>query len=760
MNRLGLRLALAGGRGAALGLGLTATAVAIGTAILLFALSFLPALADRESRMAWYESLPYAAETGTRVLSMPDRVDGRLLVRVHVAADPAPAATAPVPPGIPALPGPGEAYVSPALAALMADLPSDQLTDRIGTVIGEIGPSAVPAPDALVAVIGTTPEDLAAIGAGPVSAFATEVPPPDLDPIGLLILVIAAIGALAPVAVFVSTATRMSAQRRELRLAALRLVGATPTQVARLAAVEALLATILGALGGIVLFVLVRPLIARIPLDDATWWPEAIVPPLVPAIGLLIAVQAAGVAGALISMRRLTVTPLGVQRRTVPPRPTVTRLVPLGVSIVGLLGTAFAFRSSGELWMAVVVGLCFAGVIGGIALAGPWLTALTGRALHRVSRGASGLLAARRIDDDPRGSFGAIAGVIMAVFVASAFFTFTSYVEGEMGRDTDPLLQPDGVVAYLGSSANGGHAAVEALSATPGVRRVLAIREIGLVQAEGIVAGGWLASCAEVVEVLALEGASCPASGVSTASGFEGITGESTVVPEIGDPTGTEPPMLPIRFDAGDAVPLMADEGDMAGFLPPLLIDPSALDDPSAAEAFPVSRIQVLTDGSPGAGERVRTTIVRSAPAALIRLEAERLAQNAQFEEIGRIVAIGLVGTLALAGCSLAVAVVTSTLERRRQFAFLRSAGMATSSLRSTLLLQAGVPLTGVAIASAILGVITGMALLWLAGDVLSTPDESLVLVLGASLLVAMGIVALTLPPLERMTRPTSVRSE
>ena len=760
MNRLGLRLALAGGRGAVIGLGLTATAVAVGTAILLFALSLLPAIADRDARMAWYESLPYAADTGTRVLSMQDRFDGQLLVRVHVAADPAPGETAPVPPGIPALPAPGDAYVSPGLAALMAERPAAELADRIGTVVGEIGPEAVPAPDALVAVIGTTPESLAAIGAGPVSAFATEVPPPDLEPIGLLIVVIAAIGAMAPVVVFVSTATRMSAQRRELRLAALRLVGATPPQIARLAAVEALIATLIGAAAGVVLFLLVRPLIARIPLDDATWWPESIVPPLVPAIGLLIAVQVAGVAGALVSMRRLTVTPLGVQRRSVPPRPTIGRLVPLAAAIVALLATAFLFRSSGELWMALLVGLSFAGVIGGIAAAGPWLTALTGRTLHRVSRGAAGLLAARRIDDDPRSSFGAIAGVIMAVFIASAFFTFSAYIQDASGRDTDPLLQPDAVVAYLGSSANGGRAAEEALESTPGVTAVLPIREVGLVQGDGIVGSAWLASCADVVEVLALDGASCPSSGFSTASGFEGISGDYTLVPEIGDPTGADVPSAPIRIAPGATTPLMTDEGDKAGFLPALLIDPSVLDDPAAAEVFPVTRIQVLTDGSPGAGERVRTAIVRDAPAAFIRLEDERLAQDAQFEEIGRIVTIGLIGTLALAGCSLAIAVITSTLERRRQFAFLRSAGMPVSSLRSTLLLQAGVPLVAVAIASAILGVVVGMAVLFLASDIVAAPDETLVVTLGASLAVAMGIVALTLPPLERMTRPTSVRSE
>ena len=95
-----------------------------------------------------------------------------------------------------------------------------------------------------------------------------------------------------------------------------------------------------------------------------------------------------------------------------------------------------------------------------------------------------------------------------------------------------------------------------------------------------------------------------------------------------------------------------------------------------------------------------------------------------------------------------------------QQFAFLRSAGMPASSLRSTLLLQAGVPLTAVALASAILGVLVGVGILWLADDVVVMPDASLVIVLVASLAVAMGIVALTLPTLERMTRPTSVRSE
>ena len=56
----------------------------------------------------------------------------------------------------------------------------------------------------------------------------------------VLMIILAVIGALVPVAVFVSTATRLSAARREQRLAALRLVGATASQVTWLAAVESL----------------------------------------------------------------------------------------------------------------------------------------------------------------------------------------------------------------------------------------------------------------------------------------------------------------------------------------------------------------------------------------------------------------------------------------------------------------------------------------------------------------------------------------
>ena len=147
-------------------------------------------------------------------------------------------------------------------------------------------------------------------------------------------IVLAVIGALVPVAVFVSTATRLSAARREQRLAALRLVGATASQVTRLAAVEALFVDVIGVVAGIGLFFLTRPLVARIPLDAATWFPGSIVPPLVPAVGLLLLIPVVGVAASVVALRRVVVTPLGVQRRQTPGMPSARRAIPLVVSLV------------------------------------------------------------------------------------------------------------------------------------------------------------------------------------------------------------------------------------------------------------------------------------------------------------------------------------------------------------------------------------------------------------------------------------------
>jgi cell division protein FtsX len=581
------------------------------------------------------------------------------------------------------------------------------------------------------------------------------------------------VGALVPVAVFVATATRLAATRREQRLAALRLVGATPAQVSRLAVVEALLYTVVGAPAGILVFLLVRPLVAQIPLDGAAWWPDAIVPPLGYALLLLLVVQVVGAAAALAGMRRLSLSPLGVQRRATPPPPSILRLVPIAAGIAVLVGSLAFFRSSiSEIGPLVIVGASFAAIIGGIALAGPWLTVVVGRVLGRIARGPSTLLAGRRLADDPRGSFGSIAGVIMAVFVASAFFTMAAYAAQQAGSFVAPM-RPNAVMAIAADGADNSRVAAK-VAGVPGVRSVIQVREVSLGPVDTtndswLVA--WIAPCGDVLAALDLPTASCGTAGIhlnvrpdwTLASAF-------SVSTPMGE--GSRDPLLDFKPEASQVTPLMPAYTSIDG-MPDAIIDPEVFgadlvssgsggSNPADwAATMPVTRVYVTTDGSAGAAERVRAAAQSVVPTARVTLPEDQVSRVPQMAEVSRIVGLGLLGSLLLAGCSLAVATMTGLLERRREYTFLRAAGMPVARLRALVLLQAGVPLVVVSAFSALLGVAVTQAILRIANaPSVPLPDVSIVWLLGASLAAAMLVVVATLPAIDGLTRPTSLRSE
>jgi predicted lysophospholipase L1 biosynthesis ABC-type transport system permease subunit len=131
-------------------------------------------------------------------------------------------------------------------------------------------------------------------------------------------------------------------------------------------------------------------------------------------------------------------------------------------------------------------------------------------------------------------------------------------------------------------------------------------------------------------------------------------------------------------------------------------------------------------------------------------------------DELGRIVTLGVVMTMAVAGASLAVAVTGSLLDRRRPFALLRLSGVTLRTLRSILMLEAAGPLVAVAILSGLLGVAVSQLLLRLVGggaDV-PLPDASFVMLMLASVVGALVVVAGTLPLVGPMTDLEETRFE
>jgi hypothetical protein len=438
--RFGLRLSLRGGRESLVRLVVMAIAVAVGVTMLLVTMATINALGKQNARGAWLATIP-ASVSGNLQSGQPGKsraisseveplwwlvsaneFENQLIVRVDVAST---GARSLVPPGIARVPAPGQFYVSPALANLLGTTPASELGDRFsGTEIGTIGPSALPSPSDLIIVVGQSARTLAKVpGAGEITIFATSSShggPDSLGTTGLqVVLAILALVLLFPVLVFIGTATRLSAARREQRFAAMRLAGATLRQVAVIAAVEALVAALAGVAIGFCVFFLIEPTLVHVPFAGEPLAAGDLSIGLVDVLVVAIGVPAAAALIARVSLRRVRISPLGVTRRVTPAPPRFWRVLPLLAGMAELTFFAAVGRpgSSGGQIQAYLLGFFL--IMIGLVIAGPWLTMAGSRSVAKRTGRLPLLLAGRRLSDNPRGAFRAISGLILAIFVTS-----------------------------------------------------------------------------------------------------------------------------------------------------------------------------------------------------------------------------------------------------------------------------------------------------------------------------------------------------
>ncbi|MFI6478999.1 FtsX-like permease family protein [Nonomuraea sp. NPDC050663] len=408
------RLLRGGGRQGMLGTWLTLGAVVISTALLLFAVSANLAFDARAQHGAWRN--PVAAE-GDAVAVQATRWDyvrdSPILVVELAALKPG----APAPPGLKAFPGPGQTWLSPALKDLADELPQEQLAARFGQVRGELGEQALVLPSELVAVVGLEPGDPAFkvkrdYGAASPTRIASFAGEPTDDAIAYQMLaLIGSVLMVVPLLVFGGAAARLTVARRDQRLAALRLIGATPGQVAGMTVAEAVMVAFAGAAAGTLLYGLASPLLSRIPMQGGAWFVTDLLPPPWVMGLVLLAVPLLVGLSAVVGLRRVVVSPLGVAKRETPPAMRFVRVIAL---IVALVMVPMVSRATSVTVIVIVVGLAFLA----INLAGPWVVGLIGRITAKRARRAHQLLAGRRLVDDPRAAWRTVSGVALTGFVA------------------------------------------------------------------------------------------------------------------------------------------------------------------------------------------------------------------------------------------------------------------------------------------------------------------------------------------------------
>ncbi|MER5644616.1 FtsX-like permease family protein [Streptosporangium sp. NPDC002524] len=417
---LSWRLLRGGGRRGLLGAGLTMAAVAVCTALLLFAVVANLGFQDRAGREAWRNPVPAASGAVAVQAVRTDYVRDRWITVVDLAAL---GPQASPPPGLDRFPAPGEVWFSPGLAELASELPAAQLAARFpGRRGGTIGDEALVYPGELVVVRGqaadspvmkATSSDDSRGGAVPtrISGFAGRTTE---DAVGYSALgLIASVLMVVPLLVFGGAAARLTVARRDRRLAALRLVGASPGQVVAMTVWEAVITAFGGAVLGTALYGLLTPLLARIEIKGGPWFLADVWPGVLPTLAVLVAVPLLVGVSAVVGLRRVVVSPLGVARRETPPAMRFLRVVALlaALAAVPLLG-----RGSGA--GVGVVAAAVGGAFLCVNLAGPWVVALIGRITTRTARSPARLLAGRRLTDDPRSAWRTVSGVALTGFVA------------------------------------------------------------------------------------------------------------------------------------------------------------------------------------------------------------------------------------------------------------------------------------------------------------------------------------------------------
>ncbi|MEU2272743.1 FtsX-like permease family protein [Streptomyces olindensis] len=229
--------------------------------------------------------------------------------------------------------------------------------------------------------------------------------------VGLLLL-------LVPVLGFLGQCARIGAVHRDRRLAGLRLAGATPWQVRRIAALETGLACLLGSAVATALSLLL--LLRQWDRPTALAWVGiALVAGAVPLLG--------AAAGAL-ALRRVVASPLGWVRRVGPRDGRGPGLLFLAgvllVAVVALLtvtttSTAAPNRPNGEPPLQLM------GVVLAVGAGAVWLSGATAKATGRIlaarARSAATLIAAERLRDDPWSAARTHAAVLLVTVVGTGF---------------------------------------------------------------------------------------------------------------------------------------------------------------------------------------------------------------------------------------------------------------------------------------------------------------------------------------------------
>ncbi|MFJ7075032.1 ABC transporter permease [Streptomyces sp. NPDC098781] len=766
---MGVRFAFAGGREGWVRVLLTGVGVGLGVALLLLTTALPNALNVRHDREAArsdynFDAQEMAKADDTLLIGSSGTTFRDKDVRGRDLQPEGP--KAPLPPGVAKFPAAGEMVVSPALKNLLESDDGKLLRERLPQkIVGTIAESGLIGSSELAFYRGGKGlETQLGSGVHRLDAFGKQSSGSDpLDPVLLLLILVVFVVLLMPVGVFIAAAVRFGGERRDRRLAALRLVGSDSRMTKRVAAGEALAGAVLGLVFGAGFFLVGRQLAGSAEVFDVSVFPSYLNPSPLLALLVAVLVPAAAVLVTLLALRGVVIEPLGVVRTAKPARRRLWWRLLLPLAGLGMLYPMIGKgRGSGDFNQYLVVGGVMLLLVGVTALL-PWIVETVVARLG--SGGVAWQLAVRRLQLSSGSAARMVNGIAVAVAGAIALQMLFAGVQGQYTEETDydvsrvqmSMTLPDG--APLAQSA-------DKFRQTEGVRRVYAYSEgyVGDKRMDAeLSAQVTVGDCASLREVSHLT--SCRDGDVFAVQGAENDTDTATLAKPGGtvyfDSGYTDgPETTPVAWTVPSSVKKAEARKDMTGWeRGGFLVTPKAL--PAAVMTAGLNgQIYLRLDESVRDGrELVRNTAATIDP---ITEPMEWVSSNRsdRFDSIRTGLFAGATCVLALIGASLLVSQLEQLRERKKLLSSLVAFGTRRRTLSLSVLWQTAIPVALGLLLASIVGITLGAVLLKMSDTGISVDWPSVLGMAGAGAAVVLAVTLLSLPPLLRLMRPDGLRTE